>query len=83
MPVRKERNRRLRDLAAAKNREFRQHMVGRTLSAVTLHEPGVALSGNYLQVELAYPREPNRMVDVRIAGLSERGVREAGPQPVQ
>ena len=35
IPVRKERNRVLRELAAAKNLQFRQRMVGRTLSAVT------------------------------------------------
>ena len=40
MPVRKERNRVLRELAAAKNLAFRERMVGRTLSAVTLHETG-------------------------------------------
>ncbi|HUA57978.1 MAG TPA: tRNA (N(6)-L-threonylcarbamoyladenosine(37)-C(2))-methylthiotransferase MtaB, partial [Verrucomicrobiae bacterium] len=42
IPVRKERNRILRELAAEKNRLFREHMVGRTLSAVTLHEPRTA-----------------------------------------
>ncbi|HEY3639090.1 MAG TPA: tRNA (N(6)-L-threonylcarbamoyladenosine(37)-C(2))-methylthiotransferase MtaB, partial [Rhizomicrobium sp.] len=46
IPVRKERNRILRELAAAKNREFRERMIGKTLSAVTLHEPGVALTEN-------------------------------------
>src|SRR5215467_10289904 len=43
MPVRKERNRILRELAARKNRAFREAMVGKTLSAVTLHEEGIAL----------------------------------------
>jgi hypothetical protein len=65
MAVRKERNRVLRELAAAKNRAFRESMVGKTLSAVTLHEPGMALTENYLKVELAQEREPNRIVDVR------------------
>jgi threonylcarbamoyladenosine tRNA methylthiotransferase MtaB len=54
MKVRKERNRVLRELAAAKNLAFRESMVGRTLSAVTLHETGTALSGNYLKIELAF-----------------------------
>jgi threonylcarbamoyladenosine tRNA methylthiotransferase MtaB len=76
MPVRKERNRVLRDLAAAKNRSFRERMVGKTLSAVTLHEPGVALTGNYLKVELAQPREPNLLVDLRIGGVGEGGLLE-------
>ena len=37
MEVRRERNRILRELAAAKNLEFRRSMLGRTLSVVTLH----------------------------------------------
>jgi threonylcarbamoyladenosine tRNA methylthiotransferase MtaB len=76
MPVRKERNRMLRELAARKNRAFRERMVGRTLSAVTLHEPGSALSENYLKVELAAPREPNRIVGIEIGGVSDGGLRE-------
>jgi len=76
MPVRKERNRVLRELAAHKNLEFRQSMLGRTLSVVTLHEPGAALSGNYLKVQLARAVEPNRLMDVEIGGLTESGIRE-------
>src|ERR1700681_879906 len=51
MPLRKERNRVLRELAARKNLEFRRAMVGRTLSAVTLESQ--ALSSNFLRIELA------------------------------
>jgi threonylcarbamoyladenosine tRNA methylthiotransferase MtaB len=54
-PVRKERTRLLRELAAQKNLEFRQRMVCRTLSAVTL-DNGKALTENYLNVEMAVPR---------------------------
>jgi len=78
MPVRKERNRILRELAAAKNRAFRERMVGRTLSAVTLDEEGTALTENYLKVELASRREANRLVDVRIGSVSSGGLCEAG-----
>ena len=74
MPVRKERNRVLRELAAAKNLEFRRSMVGRTLSAVTLHEAGVALTENYLKVELADCPPPNRLVDCQIEGVSGIGL---------
>jgi len=84
MRLRKERNRVLRELAAAKNLAFRENMVGRTLSAVTLHETGTALSGNYLKVELAAPREANLLVDLRIGAVSGGGLREAaeaGCQP--
>jgi threonylcarbamoyladenosine tRNA methylthiotransferase MtaB len=78
MPVRKERNRVLRELAAAKNLAFRQSMVGRTLSAVTLHDEGVALTDNYLKVETAAAREPNRIVELRIGAVTQGGLREAG-----
>jgi threonylcarbamoyladenosine tRNA methylthiotransferase MtaB len=78
MPVRKQRNRILRELAAAKNRAFRERMVGLTLSAVTLHEDGIALTENYLKVELAGAREPNRIVELRIGAVTDAGLREAG-----
>ena len=76
MAVRKERNRVLRELAAAKNLAFRQRMVGRTLSAVTLAETGIALTENYLKVELAAAREPNARIDVQIGGVTKAGLRE-------
>jgi threonylcarbamoyladenosine tRNA methylthiotransferase MtaB len=66
MEVRRERNRVLRELSDSKNREFRQSMAGRTLSAVTLEQRGLALTTNYLRVQLAQEREPNQLIDVRI-----------------
>ena len=77
MPVRKHRNRVLRELAAVKNRAFRQSMVGRTLSSVTLDESGVALTGNYLKVQMVGRREPNHLVDLKIGGTTEAGLMEA------
>lgn len=74
--VRKQRNRLLRELAARKNLEFRRRMLGRTLSVLTLAEPLRALSDNYLKVELAEPRQPNRIVEVRIGELTADGLRE-------
>jgi threonylcarbamoyladenosine tRNA methylthiotransferase MtaB len=74
--VRKQRNRALRDLAASKNRAFRESMVGKTLSAVTLHEAGAALTENYLKVALAKAREPNLLMDLRIGGVTESGLSE-------
>jgi threonylcarbamoyladenosine tRNA methylthiotransferase MtaB len=79
MAVRKDRNRILRELAAAKNLQFRRSMVGRTLSVVTLNDPGAALSGNYLKVQMASAAEPNRLVNVEIGGVTENGVSEARP----
>ena len=76
--ARKRRTRALRELSARKNREFRASMAGRTLSAVTIEDGSIALSGNYLKIELAAKREPNRIVDVRIGGLTGDGLSEAG-----
>lgn len=76
MPVRKERNRILRELAAEKNAAFRGSMVGKRLSVVTLEEERAALSGNYLKVELAAPRPANLLIDVEIGGVGQTGLRE-------
>ena len=81
--VRKERNRVLRDLAAEKNLAFRRGMVGKSLSVVTLHEPGTALSSNYLKVEMARRVAANRIVDVRIGGVGDQGLIEHHDQQFQ
>lgn len=80
MRVRKERNRILRELAADKNLAFRQTMVGRTLSAVTLDRG--ALSDNFLKIDLDPQRAPNRITDVRIGAVTATGLREYNPLPV-
>jgi threonylcarbamoyladenosine tRNA methylthiotransferase MtaB len=77
LAVRKERNRILRELAALKNLAFRQTMIGRTLSAVTLDHG--ALSHNFLKVELNPQRPQNQLIDVRIGTVSSNGVREFNP----
>lgn len=77
MRVRKERNRMLRELAAAKNLAFRREMVGRRLSAVTLGDGRRALTDNYLEVELARPRPAGELIEVAIGGLTADGLREA------
>jgi threonylcarbamoyladenosine tRNA methylthiotransferase MtaB len=80
--IRKQRTRVLRDLAARKNLEFRRSMIGKTISAVTLGHVGPlaggALSENYLKIKLAAAGEPNRIVDVRIGGLTADGLSESG-----
>jgi threonylcarbamoyladenosine tRNA methylthiotransferase MtaB len=76
MPVRKERNRVLRDLAARKNLDFRRGLVGRKLSVVTLNEPQSALSGNYVKVQLASAAESNQLIEVEIGGVTETGLSE-------
>jgi threonylcarbamoyladenosine tRNA methylthiotransferase MtaB len=76
MPVRKERNRVLRDLAARKNLDFRHGLIGRKLSVVTLSDPKCALSGNYVKEQLANAAEPNQMIEVKIGGVTENGLSE-------
>ncbi len=82
MPVRKERNRILRELAARKNLAFRQTMLGRTLSVVTLNDSVTALSSNYLKVDLSRPSEPNSLMDVEVGGITDNGLRETVSLPV-
>jgi threonylcarbamoyladenosine tRNA methylthiotransferase MtaB len=76
MRTRKERNRILRELAAEKNRLFRQRFVGRTLSVVSLDHGRGALSDNYLRVELTRAVTPNSLIDVEIGAVTEGGLRE-------
>ncbi len=82
VPVRRERNRILRELAEAKNREFRMRMLGRTLSAVTLEQRPYAMTGNYLRVEVADWTGPNRLINVMPAAMAPGGMREQMPLPV-
>ncbi|MBY0504608.1 MAG: tRNA (N(6)-L-threonylcarbamoyladenosine(37)-C(2))-methylthiotransferase MtaB [Bryobacteraceae bacterium] len=81
MEVRKERNRILRELSAAKNLAFRQSLVGKTLSVVTL-AGDKALSSNYVPVKLGHHRPANQLVDIRVDALADPGVREAVLLPV-
>jgi hypothetical protein len=75
MLVRKERNRVLRELAARKNAAFRQSLLGREFTAVTLDPPGVALTGNFVRATLDLPYTPNRLIRLRPRALTEQGVR--------
>ncbi|MEO8097659.1 MAG: tRNA (N(6)-L-threonylcarbamoyladenosine(37)-C(2))-methylthiotransferase MtaB [Acidobacteriota bacterium] len=82
MAVRKERTHILRSLAEAKNRAFRQSLVGRLVSVVTIDEGRSALSDHYVKVKLQKPREANRIEDILIGGLTADGLFEAGMLPV-
>jgi threonylcarbamoyladenosine tRNA methylthiotransferase MtaB len=64
MDVRRERNRVLRELGEAKARAFRERFVGRELQAVTLEQPRVALTTNFLRVDLDREVGANRLVTV-------------------
>ncbi len=80
--IRRERTRILRALSDAKNVELRRRMIGKTLSAVTLGQNCVALTSNYLKIQMAQQREPNQLVDFVIGGVSEAGLRERTLLPV-
>jgi len=73
MEVRRERTRQLRELSDRKAQQFRCKMVGKTLSAVTLEQPGMALSTNFLKIEMAQRLAPNQVVNLEI-GTAQRGV---------
>jgi threonylcarbamoyladenosine tRNA methylthiotransferase MtaB len=74
--VRRERTRILREISDRKNREFRRSMIGKTLRAVTLEQRGLALTTNFLKVEMSTPRLPNQLLDLGISGMSDSGLRE-------
>jgi threonylcarbamoyladenosine tRNA methylthiotransferase MtaB len=74
VPVRKERNRILRELAATKNLAFRQSFVGRELSVVTLDGGTSALSSNYLPVQLTHAAPARQIRTVRITGVAAQGL---------
>jgi threonylcarbamoyladenosine tRNA methylthiotransferase MtaB len=81
MNVRRERNRILRQLAASKNLAFRHRMVGKKLAVVTINPPGSAITDNYLNVDLAQPVPPNRMMEIEIGSVTESGLRELAKAP--
>jgi threonylcarbamoyladenosine tRNA methylthiotransferase MtaB len=80
--VRRERTRILRAVSARKNIEFRRGMIGKTLSAVTLDQGAIALTSNFLNVQMAQPREPNQIVSLEIGAVSEAWLRERTLLPV-
>ena len=76
--VARERNRKLRNLAAERNLEFRRSFLGRMLEAITLarrnSEVTEALSDNYLKVEIRGEHEANQWMKVRVESLTEQGI---------
>ncbi|MFL6415403.1 MAG: tRNA (N(6)-L-threonylcarbamoyladenosine(37)-C(2))-methylthiotransferase MtaB [Bryobacteraceae bacterium] len=76
--VRRERTHILRQLSHRKSVDFRRRMVGKTLSAVTLEERGVALTSNFLRVTMTHERVPNKIVALKIGSAGETGIEEYG-----
>jgi threonylcarbamoyladenosine tRNA methylthiotransferase MtaB len=66
----RERNRVLRELAAEKNRQFRESFVGKILEVITLQAGGdgwtEALSSNYLKVKLHGWHAPNQILQAHM-----------------
>jgi threonylcarbamoyladenosine tRNA methylthiotransferase MtaB len=75
----------LRTLAAEKSQAHRRCFVRRKLEAITLHSPGeleargrtVAMTENFLPVELEGRLEANRLVRVLVTGLNAEAALEA------
>jgi threonylcarbamoyladenosine tRNA methylthiotransferase MtaB len=76
--VARERNRVLRELAAEKNRAFRQSFVRQSLDVITLHAGGdgwtEALSDNFLKVRLAGRHESNKWTKAEIEGVGDENL---------
>ena len=76
--VARERNRVLRELAAEKNRAFRQSFVGKTLEVITLQAGGdrwtEALSDNYLKVKLSGCHEANRWMETSVDAVNDESL---------
>ena len=50
--------------------DFRRRMIGSAVPAVTLEQRGMALTSNFLKVEMSAAREPNQLVDLEIGGAT-------------
>ena len=80
--MRRERTRILRELSEKKHHDFQLRMIGKTLPAVTLEQRCVALTTNFLKVQMARERDPNRLLDLEIGSLGASGLRERTLLPV-
>jgi len=74
-----QRGKKLREISARKNLEFRSSFVGKELSVITLaqepNEHARALTTNYLKVEISKGWvEANRVVSAEITGLTAEGL---------
>ncbi len=76
--IARERNRVLRELAAAKNTKFRSRFLGRTLDAITLHPSDdlwtEALSDNYLKIKIAGLHQANQWMKVEVTENAEEAL---------
>jgi len=63
----RDRARVLRDVGAAKSREFRRDQVGRVMRAMSVDDGEYIVTGNYLKVRISNPQPRNTWVRLRIA----------------
>jgi threonylcarbamoyladenosine tRNA methylthiotransferase MtaB len=86
-PVMKERNRILRDLAAAKKSQFQQSFLGKTLQAITLTNfDGThteALTDNYLKLRLEGQHRANQWLDVQVEAAEKDALLGVVPRAVE
>jgi threonylcarbamoyladenosine tRNA methylthiotransferase MtaB len=80
--IRQDRTSILREISEKKNLEFRRRMIGQTLPSVTLEQLGMALTTNFLKVELTRARPPNQNVNLEIGRVTPSGLRERELLPV-
>jgi threonylcarbamoyladenosine tRNA methylthiotransferase MtaB len=82
--IARERNRVLRELAAAKNLAFRKGFIGRQLDVITLQAGGddwtEALSDNYLKVSVPGRHTANEMIKVEVKETSDEGLVAVAPE---
>ncbi len=84
VPLARERNRVLRELAAEKNLKFRQALVGQTLDAITLsatdgdEDSTQAISDNYLKLRLRGRHGPNQWLRARVEAVVTDGLTGSG-----
>src|SRR6476660_4994994 len=76
--VARERNRILRELAAEKNRAFRESFVGQSLDVITLQAGGddwtEALSDNFLKIKISGRHEANQCIKVEIGEVGDENL---------
>ena len=65
----RDRARVLRDVGAAKSRQFRRDQVGRVMRALTVDDGASVVTGNYLKVRISNPQPRNTWVRLRIANV--------------
>ena len=78
-PVARERNRVLRELAAAKRLAFMRSFIGRTVEAITLNlrdrDFTEALTDNYLKLRLQGRLEPNQWLRAQVDSVEDGALR--------